>query len=135
MERLKNTEVVQKAELYYEHRGVAYCVGTISKEFLLDRLFFAYVFDINKDTVEKLRSLDKTIDYGFIPGIELDEYGYYQAFSQLPFFIQMRVIDRRREDVDVYLKKYDMEEYDAFTLMLRSEGRSEDNFFVKEVNI
>lgn len=135
MKRLENTKVIQKANLYYDVDNIPYCIGTISKEFLVDRLFFAYVFDIDKQAVEKLKKIDKNVDDSFIPGLELDEYGYYQAFSELPFFISMRVVDKRRNDLDYYLKKYNMTDYDAFTLMLRSEGRSMDNFHVEEIQV
>lgn len=137
MERLKNTKVIQRANLFYDFNGKSYLIGTISKEFLTDRLIYAYVFDIDKEAVDNLKKIDSTVTDSFIPGIELDEYGYYQAFSKLPFFISMRVMDRRRTDEHFYyyLKMYNMTEYDEFTFFLRSQGRSEDNFHVEEVSV
>ncbi len=135
MERLTNTKVVQKCELYYDVDDKEYLIGYITREFLLDRLFYAYVFDIDKDMIEYLKTLDRRVTDWFIPGLDLDDYGYYQAFSVLPFFIEMRVIDGRRSDVDKYLKMYGMKHYDAFTMFLRTEGRSADKFHVKEISV
>ena len=136
MERLKNTIVLQKCNLFYNLQGKEYCLGTISKEFLPDRGFHAYVFDIDEAVYKKLHELDPiNVNECFIPGLELDEYGFYQAFSKLPFFISMRVLDPRRPDLQPYLDKLNMQYYDAFTMFLRLQGRSVDNFHVEEVPV
>ena len=133
--RLENTKVVQKCELLYDVNGLEYKIGTISKELIPERLLFAFVFDIDKEMVDYLRTIDSDVDDTFIPGIDLDLYGYYQAFSILPFFISMRIVDPRRSDVQTYLDRYNMKEYDAFTLFMRSEGRQLDNFHVREIPV
>lgn len=131
MKRFNKTEVLQKANLYYtDENNADYCVGTISKEFVFDKMVVGYIFDIDKATVDKLR-----LDPCFIPGLDLDDYGYYQAFSRLPYFISMRIADPRRSDIGYFLDLYEMSKYDAFTLFLRSEGRYTDRLHVKEIDL
>ena len=134
MERLKNTKVVQGGYLYYTIDGVRYKLGELRKEFLLDRLFFAFVFDLDQNVIEEMWKKHPYLGLCFIPGIELDE-GFYQAFSRLPFFISMRVADSRREDIQTFLDRFGMEEYDAFTMLLRNHGRSDDPFYIEEFEV
>lgn len=134
-ERFTNTVVVQKCILYYKYEGVDYAIGTISKEFLLDRLIFAYIFDLDKEAIDRLSKIAPYINDIFIPGIDLELDGYYVAFSKVPYLISSRVADPRRDDIDEILEHFGMKEYDAFTMFLRNKGRSADNFWVEEVNV
>jgi hypothetical protein len=135
MKRLQNTDVLQKCNIYYDHDGTPYWVGTLSKEYMRDRKMEVYVFDIDKKSVDKLKSLDKRVKDWFIPGVDLGEHGYYQVFGYLPVFISTRVIDPRRPDLQEYLDRFDMAYYDAFEMFLRNEGRQLDNFHVEKIDL
>lgn len=135
MERLKNTTVLQKGNLYFDYKGKEYWLGTLSKEWLNDRFFIAYVFDLDKEAISKLQK-DRPNTFGdFIPGVDIDKSGYYQAFSNLPSFISDRVADPRMGMIQYYLDRFNMKEYDAFTMLLRNHGRSLDGFRVEEIEV
>lgn len=102
---------------------------------MTDRLFTAYVFDLDKDKIDALKPLDKEVGRLLIPGLDLEEDGYYVASSRVPYFVSMRVIDRRRDDLQKYLDMFNMEAYDAFTMFMRNHGYGCDNFWVEEVPV
>ena len=134
MKKLENTTVIQKGNLLYDYGDKTYPVGTISKELLNDDQTIVYVFDLDKNAINKLKKLDpEHVCDMFIPGLDIADDGYYQVFKRLPFLVESRVIDRRRDDLQEHLEKYHMKEYDAFTLFLRSGGHSLDKLYVQDV--
>ena len=135
MKRLTNTKVLQKANLFYKCEGKDYKIGTISKEFMMDRFICIYVIDLDKNAIDELKKIDKTVNSIFIPGVDLDLDGYYIASSRIPYIVQMRVVDKRRDDLQKYLDMFNMEAYDAFTMFMRNHGYGGDNFWVEEVPV
>lgn len=79
--------MLQKGELFIDVKGKKYSLGTISKEFLYDRGFIAYVFDIDEKKFRAVQALDSTVSDFIIPGIDVAQHGFYQAYSNLPYFI------------------------------------------------
>jgi hypothetical protein len=136
MELLKDIKELQKCNIFYKSgNGKTYNLGTLTKAFVFDKMVYGYIFDLNKEVYEHLYKIDKNFYPDIIPGVDVEEWGYYQAFSRLPFFISSRVADPRTGNIDMYLKRFNMKYYDAFTMFLRNKGRSLDNLYVEEIPV
>lgn len=86
-----------------------YVIGQIYKN---GRYEFCYGYDI-----------EKAMKKGFDPLIAFNNVNeVYESDILFPAF-SSRLPDRRRKDIDKVLKKYGMEEYDAYRLLKRSGGR------------
>lgn len=134
-ERFKDTEVLQKCVLSYIYNDVKHPIGTISKEFIKDKMMIGYIFDLDKKAIDKLSKVAPYINDTFIPGIDLELDGYYVAFQRLPYLISSRVADPRRDDINDILAQFGMEEYDAFEMFMRNHGRSVDSLWVDKVDL
>lgn len=123
-------EVLNKGYLAYEYTaGNYHIIGELRKEVGLDNNI-SYVFDIDKDKLDGLKQYgEDTSSPTIITGIDLD-YGYRQRHVRVPFFINMRTPDRRREDIDEILERYGLEYYDQFEILLRNKGFSLDKWRV-----
>lgn len=106
-------------------------VGTLTKE-LTNNIEMVYVLDIDKKRIDRLK--ERGIDVGVLlmPGVDLDD-GYRQVFNKVPFFMSVRVPDRRREDIDDILKELGLEFYDPLEILLKTRGVSLDNWEIHEV--
>lgn len=126
-------KILQKGKLIYKADNTPFAVGEIRKELRPD-MATVYVFDINKEKIKSLKKIDKSVNSTILPGVDFDK-GYKQEFTRVPFFITMRVPDKRRSDIFDILQKLGLQFYDAFTVMLKLKGKSLDNWEVEEVHI
>lgn len=103
---------MKKLEIYWQCRESheRFKVGELFKD--KSKYIFKYV-----DNVQKFE------DNGFRPIFPfLDYTKKYSSQSIFPCF-KNRLPDAKRKDIDSILKKYDLEEYDDFELLSKSEGR------------
>lgn len=106
----------------------AYHVVAELKEVFEENKKVIYIIEAVAETFEKLNDYGVTTkNNNFIPGFDFD-YGLTQRHSRPPFFITMRTVDRRRQDMPVILKEFGLEYYDQFEMLLITQGESLDNW-------
>ena len=118
--------IVRKGILKYKIGDNNYInVGTLTKE-IDDKYQISYVFDIDKKELSKVSEYEP-LSAIMIPALDLDN-GYNQRFIKTPYFIQMRIFDKRRQDIDELLDMVGLKYYDQFEVMLKLKGKSIDRW-------
>lgn len=105
-------------------------IGKITKE--MDNKFrISYVFDLDKEKIDSLVEYGEVVNDTVVTAVHL-EMGYYQRYHHLPYFIMMRIPDRRREDIRQILDRLGLQHYDSFEVLLKLRGKHVDRFEVHE---
>lgn len=124
---MREVLVLEAGDLYFEDIWI----GEIRKE-LHDVATFKYVMALNEAVILSLVRTQPTIHLAtFIPGLDMEQDGFYREFDELPFLVAMRVPDQRRGDVAEGKFSQVSNFYDPFTYYLDSGGRSLDGFWVQ----
>jgi len=132
---MKNkNKVLQRAQMIWDDGHVRIVAGEIRRE-LMDDIKTIYVIDLNKESIAEILKYAHANECTLIPGLDIDEDGYYVEYKQVPFIVEQRVPDRRRQDIDKICAQNGMRYYDEFTFFLKNKGRCLDEWSVEEIPI
>lgn len=88
-----------------------------------------WVFNMIESEVAKLQKLLPYPDDCPILGAGLDvDYGYYQRHKRLPWFIELRIPDKRRDDLQELLDRAGLRFYDEYDFLISNHGVCIDNY-------
>ncbi|MCL2054972.1 MAG: hypothetical protein FWG90_11145 [Oscillospiraceae bacterium] len=125
--------VIQRALLKWSRGGDTVIIGEMRRE-LRDK-FTVYVIDLDEaQTAEAIKKSGRNL-CTLIPGLDIEDDGYYVEYQLVPYIVEMRVPDRRREDIAQICAQNNMKHYDEFTYFLNNKGFGMDEWSVEEIEI
>lgn len=113
--------------------GLTVAIGEMRRELWDNRT--VYVIDLDEAETKRAIAHINGNPRTFIPGLDIVEDGYYVAYQRIPYIVEMRVPDRRREDIDEICAAVGMEFYDEFTYFLKKKGYMLDEWSVEEIPV
>ena len=126
-------KIIQRAKLIWSRGGDTVTIGEIRRE--LRGKLTVYVIDLNEtQTAAAIKKSGRNL-CTLIPGLDIEDDGYYVEYQLIPYIVEMRVPDRRREDIAQICTQNNMKHYDEFTYFLKNKGFGMDEWSVEEVEI
>jgi hypothetical protein len=126
-------KILQKANLIWTGAIGSVAIGVISRG--LKGMKTIYAIDLDPQKVEEVLKYDVSNLCTLIPGLDIEEDGYYVEYQQPPFIVEMRVPDRRRNDINEIAEKHGMDYYDEFTYFLITKGYVGDEWSVEPIGV
>jgi hypothetical protein len=124
-------DIIKQGKILFIKDAKNIQVGTLARGITPERLSI-YAFDFDESAIKEIL---KTYNGGrldtLFPGIDFEEIGgYVYLTTAIPYFVEMRVPDRRRTDIDKLCKRIGLNYYDDMEFLFHNGGMSLDEWRV-----